>query len=142
MIREFNNNDLDAIIQIWLITNIETHNFIPEEYWTDHYSAVKEMLPQAELYVYEDDQTKHIEGFIGLTGDYIAGVFVRNEVQSKGIGKQLLNYVKNRKENLRLGVYQKNQRAICFYQREHFSIESENIDNDTGEKEFVMTWNR
>lgn len=142
MIRKFTNNDLDSLIQIWLTTNIETHNFIPKEYWTDHYSEVKEMLPLAELYIYENDQTKQIEGFIGLINDYIAGIFVKSKVQSKGIGKQLLDYIKNLRQHLHLSVYQKNQRAIYFYQREQFIIDSENMDNDTGEKEFVMVWKR
>lgn len=142
MIRDFRKNDLNIIMQIWCDTNIQTHSFIAKEYWTGNYEMVKEMLPQAELYVYEDDSAGRIEGFIGLTGDYIAGIFVRSGVQSKGIGKELLDYVKNIKPALRLHVYQKNSRAIHFYQREHFVIQSENIDDSTDEKEFVMTWHR
>lgn len=142
MIRDFTKNDLSIIMQIWHDTNIQAHSFIAKEYWTGNYELVKEMLPQAELYVYEDDSTGQIEGFIGLTGDYIAGVFVRNGVRSNGIGKQLLDYAKNIKPTLRLHVYQKNTRAIRFYQREHFLIQSENIDDSTNERELVMTWHR
>lgn len=142
MIREFRKNDLNTVMQIWRDTNIQTHNFISGEFWIDHYEMVKEILPQAELYVYEDDIDCRIEGFIGLNDDYIAGIFVRSAAQSKGIGKQLLDHVKNIKSGLRLSVYQKNVRAIAFYQREHFVIQSENMDDDTNEKEFVMNWNR
>lgn len=142
VIREFRKNDLNAVMQIWRDTNIQTHNFIPKEFWTDHYEMVKEILPQAELYVYEDELAYRIEGFIGLTDDYIAGIFVRNEAQSKGIGKQLLDYVKNIRSDLSLSVYQKNVRAISFYLREHFVIQSENMDDDTDEKELVMVWSR
>ncbi len=142
MIRAFRKNDLNTIIQIWYETNIQTHSFISKEYWTSNYEMVKELLPQAELYIYEDDNIGRIEGFIGFTGDYIAGFFVRNGVQSKGIGRQLLDYAKSIKPSMRLHVYQKNTRAICFYQREHFVIQSENIDNSTNEKEFVMIWHR
>ena len=42
----------------------------------------------------------------------------------------------------RLSVYQKNTRAIAFYQREQFVIHSENIDDSTNEKEFIMVWNK
>ena len=94
MIRKFRENDLDIIMQIWVETNIQAHNFIPKEYWINNYDMVKNMLPQAEVYVYEDDETNQIDGFIGLADDYIAGIFVRNGVQSKGIGKQLLDYMK------------------------------------------------
>ena len=38
------------------------------------------MLPQAEVYVYEDD--KMIQGFIGVSDEYIEGIFVSDEMQS------------------------------------------------------------
>ena len=129
-------------MQIWLDTNIQAHNFILKDYWTDNYDMVKEMLPQAELYVYENDESNQIDGFVGLMDDYVAGIFVRKDVQSKGIGKQLLDYVKAIKLSLSLSVYEKNTRAIHFYQRESFVIQSESIDDNTDEIEFVMTWSR
>ena len=66
MIRVFNENDLYAVMQIWFDTNISTHNFISKSYWIDNYDMVKEILPQAEVYVYENELTNQIEGFIGL----------------------------------------------------------------------------
>ena len=103
---------------------------------------VKDILPKKEIYVYEDDNTNQINGFIGLMDNYIAGIFVNKNNQSRGIGKQLLDYVKEIKETLNLSVYQKNIRAISFYQREQFVIQSEHIDNDTSEKEFIMIWSK
>ena len=103
---------------------------------------VKDILPKKEIYVYEDDNTNQINGFIGLMDNYIAGIFVNKNNQSRGIGKQLLDYVKEIKETLNLSVYQKNIRAISFYQREQFVIQSEHIDDDNNEKEFIMTWNK
>ena len=47
---------------------------------------VREMMPQAEVYVYEDGKTHHISGFIGLTENYIAGLFVRESAQLTGTG--------------------------------------------------------
>lgn len=142
MIRTFRKNDLFSIMQIWLDTNIKAHSFIPQNYWIENYENVKNILPQAEIYVYEDDNTNQIDGFLGLTNDYIEGLFVREAIQSKGIGKQLLNYAKEIKSALRLSVYQKNARAISFYKREQFVICSENNDERTNEKEFIMTWNK
>lgn len=65
--------------------------------WKDNIDLVKEMLPQAEVYVYENDCL--IEGFIGLNDEYIEGIFVRDEMQSQGIGKLLLNFVKEKRRN-------------------------------------------
>ena len=64
----------------------------------------------------------------------IEGIFVSDEMQSCGIGKLLLDYVKDKKVSLRLNVYQKNARAISFYQREGFIIQCEGLDEATGEK--------
>ena len=75
-------------------------------------------LPHAEIYVHEDDCTKQIDGFIGLNDDYIEGVFVKETMQSKGIGKQLLNHAKEFRLKLKLSVYQENEKAIKFYLRE------------------------
>lgn len=142
MIRTYREADLDIVMQIWLETNIKAHSFIPREYWIGNYAAVKEMLPQAEIYVYEDDDTQQILGFIGLTDNYIAGIFVKEAAQSKGTGRQLLNHVKEIKPALSLSVYEKNTRAISFYQREQFVIQSENTDDITAEKEYIMAWSK
>lgn len=136
MIRKSCKEDIDRIAEIWLYTNIAAHDFIPSQYWENHFELVKEMFLDAELYVYEDNGT--IQGFVGLSGHYIAGIFVAAEAQSRGIGSQLLDYVKNLKKTLTLSVYQKNTRAVSFYQREGFEIQSEGIDESTGEKEYSM----
>ena len=142
MIRKFKEDDLNTVMQIWFDTNIKAHHFISRQYWIDNYEMVKDILPKKEIYVYEDDNTNQINGFIGLMDNYIAGIFVNKNNQSRGIGKQLLDYVKEIKETLNLSVYQKNIRAISFYQREQFIIQFEHIDNDNNEKEFIMIWSK
>lgn len=138
MIRKLTGADIDETAIIWLKTNRKAHDFISIEYWQSNFDMVKEMLLQAELYVYESEGS--IQGFIGLNDEYIAGLFVSEQAQSHGIGKCLLNFVKDQKRKLSLSVYQKNIRAIRFYQREGFVIQCEKIDEHTDEKEYVMTW--
>ena len=138
MIRKLQKVDINRVADIWLKTNLKAHFFIPEQYWISNYEFVKELLPQAEVYVYEDD--KMIQGFIGVSDEYIEGIFVSDEMQSRGIGKMLLDYIKDKKDKLQLKVYQKNVRAMSFYQREGFTIQSEEMDEFTREKEYVMNW--
>ena len=45
--------------------------------------------------MYENDC--QIEGFIGLNDEYMEGIFVRDEMQSQGIGKLLLKFCKRKK---------------------------------------------
>ena len=142
MIRKFETQDLDAVMQIWLHGNLDAHAFIAASFWTEHFEMVCDLLPQAELYVHEDAGTRQIDGFIGLTENHIEGIFVAKAARSKGIGKALLDYAKSRRPRLTLGVYQKNERALAFYRREQFAIHSEGIDEDTNEAEIQMLWTR
>ena len=130
MVRKFETQDLDA------------HAFIPASFWEAHFEMVRDLLPQAELYVHEDAGTRQIDGFIGLTENHIEGIFVVKSARSKGIGKALLDYAKSRKPRLDLSVYQINERALAFYQREQFTVQSEGIDEDTNEAELQMLWSR
>lgn len=138
MIRELRKVDINKVAEIWLDTNIKTHYFISAQYWKSNFELVKELLLQATVYVYEDKQ--EIQGFMGLSNEYIEGIFVSAEMQSQGIGKILLNYVKGKRNKLILNVYQKNTRAISFYQREGFEIQYSGLDEATGEKDYVMAW--
>mgnify|MGYP001060218039 FL=1 len=140
MIRKFRENDLDNIMSLWLTANIEAHSFIDESYWKNHYDFVKEMIPKAEVFVSESDGT--INGFIGLIDHNIAGIFVKNSKRSKGIGTELLNVIKCKRETLHLHVYKHNRRAILFYQNAGFEITAEEIDIDTSEVEYLMTWHQ
>ena len=140
MIRELRKVYINKVAEIWLDTNIKTHYFISAQYWKSNFELVKELLLQATVYVYEDKQ--EIQGFIGLSNEYIEGIFVSAEMQSQGIGKILLNYVKGKRNKLILNVYQKNTRAISFYQREGFEIQHSGLDEATGEKDYVMAWHQ
>ena len=118
MIRVVQKTDITKVADIWLDTNIKAHNFISAKYWESNYELVKEMLLQAEAYVCESNG--EIQGFIGLNGDYIEGIFVCDRLQSQGIGKLLLDFVKESRTQLSLNGYQKNTRARNFYQRDGF----------------------
>ncbi|MEV9616206.1 N-acetyltransferase [Aliarcobacter butzleri] len=138
MIRKLDKNDINQLLQIWLEVNIKTHNFIPKEYWEEQYDNVKELLPNSEIYVYEENEKT--VAFVGVIENYIAGIFVSFSFQSKGIGKKLLDYIKEFKKELSLNVYVKNISAIKFYQREGFIINSQNIDEETKEQQILMMW--
>ena len=138
MIRELRKADINKVAEIWLNTNIKAHDFIPAQYWKSNFELVKELLLQATVYVYEDNQ--EIQGFIGLNDEYIEGIFVSDEMQAQGIGKILLNYAKDKRNKLFLNVYCKNTRAVSFCRREGFEIRYSGLDEATGEKDYVMAW--
>lgn len=138
MIRKAEKQDLEQIAEIWLDTNKKAHDFIPGSYWQNNLEPVRGMLAQAELYVYEENG--EILGFVGMDGNYLAGIFVRETQQSRGIGKKLIQEMKQRKQRLTLRVYEKNQKAIAFYEREGFVKNGQGMDEETKEAEYEMSW--
>ena len=112
MIRKFKESDLPRIMQIWLSANKEAHGFIKEGYWDENFEAVKATLPCAEVYIHENAEA------------------------------ELLDFAKNNHARLTLNVYIKNSGAVKFYRRELFSINSRGIDEETGEEDYLMSWNK
>ncbi len=140
MIRKFEMKDTKQVMQIWLDVNMDAHNFVQGDYWLSNYQSVQKQLLQADIYVYEQDE--EIQGFVGMTDDYLAGIFVDKKCRSMGIGKELLECVKQNYPVFSLNVYQKNRRAVDFYLREGLSIISKGIDEDTSEADYTMVWNK
>ena len=140
MIREFQILDTEQVMKLWFWGNVDAHPFVSEEYWHSHFNEVQEALLQAQVLVY--DINGKVLGFIGLMNEYIAGIFVDRNYRSTGIGTQLLTYAKQKYDTLSLSVYQQNLRAVAFYHRVGFSILSEGVDKDTGEKEYTMCWGK
>lgn len=139
MIRALAPSDLDAVMQIWLSGNEQAHPFVPASYWRGVADAVRRELPHAEVLVHEGADGEP-DGFIGLTGSYVAGLFVSRDARSRGIGSALLAEAKRRHRPLSLHVYRDNERAAAFYLREGFVVVDEGTDASTGAAEYEMAW--
>ncbi|MBS7225516.1 MAG: GNAT family N-acetyltransferase [Clostridiaceae bacterium] len=140
VIREFEPHDLEQVMQLWLNGNLDAHDFIPVNYWTSHAEMVRMHLLQAELLVFVQKNT--VLGFAGMQGDYLAGIFVDGQHRSNGIGKQLLEHLKQIHPAITLHVYRRNVRALEFYRKEGFQVTAEEWDAQTGENECTMVWHR
>ncbi|AYV33944.1 GNAT family N-acetyltransferase [Erysipelothrix rhusiopathiae] len=136
MIRYMEIPEIDQVMEIWLKCNLEVHSFVDASFWNDNYDSVKEMMENANIYVSVEDGV--IQGFAGVTeGYYLAGIFVSKDSRNKGIGKQLLDYIKARYDELTLDVYDQNIKAQSFYKREGFVVVETHNDGPT---EHTMVW--
>ncbi len=141
MIRRMDNSDLHKVMDIWLKCNISAHSFVDRSYWEDNFEMVTELIPKAEIWIYEEG--KNILGFVGIIEKgYIAGIFVMNGFQGRGIGKALLNKCKELYPELSLSVFCKNAQALDFYISQDFTIIAEEVNEDTHEREFIMKWQK
>lgn len=140
MIRAFRPADLPRVMEIWLTANLQAHPFVDEGYWRDNEDIVRSMLPRAEVYVWEEQG--ELRGFVGLMEEYIAGIFVDGPCRGQGGGKALLDHAKGRHDRLTLQVYEKNRGAVRFYLREGFRCLRESVEEDSGETEYLMGWEK
>ena len=142
MIRKFREEDTVKVMTIWTKGNFETHSFIDKDYWLLNFNKVKdEYLKRAETYVYVEDDI--IKGFISLlNNNFIGALFIRKEYRRQGIGRKLINFVKDKYDKLELQVYEKNVNAMLFYASLGFVNKKIQIDDNTNEKEYVMEWDK
>ncbi|MFD2387278.1 GNAT family N-acetyltransferase [Enterococcus rivorum] len=100
---------------------------------------MKQLMIEAEIYaVYEEEQPV---AFIGLVGNYIAGIFILKDYQKKGYGKKLLKVAQQKYSELHLSVYEKNQNAVAFYKYQNFIIIEQKMD-ENNEVEYLMVWTK
>lgn len=138
MIRQYQSADLDQIMTIWLTENKQAHNFINANFFIDNFEFVKSLMPISTIYVQD---LNGIKGFIGLTDNYIAGLFVDSHHHHQGIGTALIQKAKQQVNELSVHVYKKNKPAIEFYLSQGFEIIAESMNEETQEIEYLMHCN-
>ncbi|MFQ1008171.1 hypothetical protein B6D12_07425 [Gilliamella apicola] len=135
MIREFKSADLDKVMEIWLQGNEQAHNFIDSNFFKQNFDIVEMLIPMSTVYVQDLDGVK---GFIGITENYISGLFVEQDYRRQGTGKALVNKAKQRYNELFVHVYKKNTDAINFFLSQNFEIISESINEESNESELLL----
>ncbi|MGC9374033.1 MAG: N-acetyltransferase [Bacteroidales bacterium] len=138
-IREFTRNDISSIVELWYHASVKAHDFISPSLWESHKKEMAEKyLPQSETYVAIKNQ--EMVGFISMVDNYLAALFVKTELQGKGIGTALLNFIKENRKNIELKVFKKNNKSVAFYKKNGFTIIAEKIEENTKEPEYFMKW--
>lgn len=134
------DEQLNEIVRIWLAGNLDAHAFINPDYWKNYADEVKQAIAKSELFIFEENG--HVQGFLGMDGSYIAGLFVAKSHRGQGISSQLMDAAKQSHPKLTLSVYEKNPHAYTFYRKRGFVEGNHQLDKVTGEFAIDMKWER
>ena len=132
---------MERVADMWLNEIVRVYNFVtePEKFWRTRLDEMKKVTRTAEGYVYEEDGI--IKAFVTLKDDYIWDMVVDSQYQKNGIGAALLNFIKERKTSLALGIFQENQVGIEFFEKRGF-VKVGVYTSLEGHQKFDMIWKK
>jgi len=133
------SSEIKACADIWLQASLAAHDFIPPDFWHEHYEVMKEQyLPGSDVYLPKLEDT--VMGFAAVNPGALAALFVQPTCWGKGVGSRLLRHIQDLHAELILTVYSRNSRAVNFYLHHGFTVCKEQNCPHTGEPEILMLW--
>lgn len=132
MIRAYQDNDLNEVLEVWYQASLLAHPFLDETFLSqERENIAKVYMPLAETWVYL--RHGHLVGFISLIGHEVGAIFVDPTVHGEGIGRALMDHARALREELEVEVFKANRIGRRFYDRYGFSLEREHVHEQTGQ---------
>ena len=137
MIRPYSEVDLDDLLDAWYQASLVAHSFLTDEFLTnERREIVDRWLPVAETTVYEH-QGK-VVGFISMLGNEVGAIFVHPHHQRLGIGRALMDHVRESRPYLELGVFEDNEVGRRFYNDYGFEMVGRVMNEEAGHPELRL----
>ncbi len=93
MLRPSRPEDMDEIVEIWLLASLQAHDFVDASCWWQAQEELRtRYLDHAQIWVFEE--RGDLLGFMALVDNYLAALFVRPDRQGRGVGHALLQEAK------------------------------------------------
>ena len=108
MIRKHREEDLEEILDIWNKASTLTHPFVEDAYVEKVKKDMREIyIPGSETWVYEEEG--RVIGFNGMVGNEFGGLFIYPNHQSKGVGQELVKFIRAFHDELEVEVFKLNK---------------------------------
>ena len=145
-VRKAVHDDMAEVAKIFKQSRTQALPYLPElhtaEEDIDYFTNV--VFLNDQVYLAEDSTTKKVVGFIAFNHLFVDHLYLLSDASGQGTGSALLELAKASTESLRLWVFQKNQSAIRFYQKNGFSVikETDGSYNEEKEPDALMQWHK
>ena len=141
IMRPYIDEDLGELLDVWYRASLLAHSFLPEGFLeTERQQIAERWLPMAETMVYETGG--RVVGFLSLVGNEVGGIFVDPDHQGRGIGRALMDGARDSRPFLELSVFEANSIGRGFYDAYGFESVDRHIDEDTGQPELRLRFER
>ncbi len=119
MIREYREDDTDALVAIWRSASVIAHPFLSPQFVEQEASNLRKIyLPHAQTWVTEYNNKP--VGFIAMIDNEIGGLFLDPDYHGRKLGKNMVDYAVEKKGHLHVEVFEKNAVGRRFYDRYGF----------------------
>lgn len=141
MIKLMDNSQTYEVMDLWLRTTTHSNSFVEQNFWEKYYDYVKEKyINEKDSFVYMDGDK--IIGFTCVSTDNkIEGLFVDPDYQNRGIGTEIIDFLKSEYSILHIEVYARNRKALAFSTRLGFIIDGAIRHEHNNEVMYTMLWN-
>jgi putative acetyltransferase len=133
-IRRGRSADTAALVELWERSVRATHDFLAEADIVALRPLVEEALGDGalELWILADEDDEPI-GFMGLSGDDIAALFLEPAHRGQGGGRRLVAHAQTlRRGDLTVDVNEQNPAAVGFYEALGFAVVGRSPVDDAG----------
>ncbi len=124
MIRKWDTKDTAPLLALWLDSTIHAHPFYQRKLLARQRRGGTGCLSSPPPAPGSGNAMGELKGFVSvLDSRFVGALFVAPDAIRQGIGRALLDEVKQHYAWLSLEVYQKNESAVSFYHAQGFRIE-------------------
>ncbi|MGN0106517.1 MAG: GNAT family N-acetyltransferase [Hominilimicola sp.] len=141
MIKLMDNSQTYEVMDLWLRTTTHSNSFVEQNFWEKYYDYVKEKyIDEKDTFVCMEDGK--IIAFTCVSSDNkIEGLFVDPAYQNRGIGTEIIDFLKSEYSILHIEVYARNRKALAFSTRLGFLIDGAIRHEYNNEVMYTMLWN-
>lgn len=142
-VRKARPGDADAVADLFLAARAAAMPYLPDLHTSEETRAWIREVVLGEHDVRVADVDGAVGGFLALGAETVEHLYVRPELQGRGIGSALLDLAKDlRGDGFRLWVFQRNAGARRFYERHGLRLVelTDGAANEEREPDALYEW--